>query len=156
VKSSASADDDGSSSRTIEIERTDEHPFWVTNGENLESQAYRYVDGYLVPMRDLVAGRTASGTSPLAASAASNSGILSGGWITAGELLAGDRLVTSSGTTATVVGSTREDHVADGGVPVYNFEVEGTHMYAVTGGMWVHNRCHSIPVDTPANAVLLS
>jgi hypothetical protein len=38
-----------------------------------------------------------------------------------------------------VVGSTREDHVADGGVPVYNFEPEGTHTYAVTGRTWVHN-----------------
>jgi hypothetical protein len=122
----------------------------VTVGEDLESRAYRYNDGFAVPLRDLVAGRSASGTSPPDGSAAALGGTLRGGWVGAEHLRPGDRLVTSSGATSTVLSSTREDHVATGGVAVYNFEVEDTHTYAVTGGTWVHNTCVTGSASTSA------
>jgi hypothetical protein len=65
------------------------------------------------------------------------------GWTRAGELLAGDLLLTKDGRAVRVdlVGQRK------GQFRVYNFEVAGAHTYYVsTAGLLVHNKCWP---DTP-------
>jgi hypothetical protein len=77
------------------------------------------------------------------------------GWVAAGSLAAGEKVETQSGPDLTVgtvtwqrdTGST--DPNAFHGGTVYNFEVAGTHTYAVgtvDGGVWVHNACGKGPL----------
>ncbi|MGR4865071.1 polymorphic toxin-type HINT domain-containing protein [Caulobacter sp. LARHSG274] len=62
-----------------------------------------------------------------------------GVWTLAGELTAGAKVVTASGT-ATVVSVVRTDRV----VRTYNLEIEGFHTYFVgEDQVWVHNSCWS-------------
>ena len=67
------------------------------------------------------------------------------GWITAGRLSVGERLLQSDGTIATL-GLTRRDECPEG-IPVYNFQVEELHNYFVAqrpeshGFLLVHNDC---------------
>jgi hypothetical protein len=51
------------------------------------------------------------------------------GWVDAGELHAGDRLLQSDGNAATIVTSQYESHPK--GVAIFNFEVEDCHTYGV-------------------------
>jgi hypothetical protein len=75
------------------------------------------------------------------------------GWVDAGGLIAGDRLVSLSDGVITEVQSTaRVDHPA--GITVYNFEVAGDHTYFVadadtsfTNPVWVHNT-YNCPIPT--------
>ena len=58
------------------------------------------------------------------------------GWISAGELVPGDRLVTADGETATVLDRGVTAHTTT----VHNVEVEELHTYFVGDlGVWVHN-----------------
>ena len=65
------------------------------------------------------------------------------GWVDAGELQVGDRLLHSDGGLATLTESIYTEHPE--GIPIFNFEVEGSHTYYVCeidGGdsIRVHNR----------------
>ena len=60
------------------------------------------------------------------------------GWVAAGELEVGDRIVSAGGGTLGVVGA----EATGRSTTVYNFEVEGFHTYFVgRGAAWVHNDC---------------
>jgi RHS repeat-associated protein len=60
------------------------------------------------------------------------------GWVQAGDLQPGDRLISLDGGTETVTETTTTDATA----LVYNFEVEGTHTYFVgEQPVLVHNAC---------------
>ena len=67
------------------------------------------------------------------------------GWTTADAIQVGQKLVGAGGAVLTVVAN--RDWKPDGGVVVYNFQVEGDHTYFVgdirTQGEWVwtHNMC---------------
>jgi len=82
------------------------------------------------------------------------------GWTTADAIQVGQKLVGAGGAVLTVVAN--GDWKPDGGVVVYNFQVEGDHTYFVGDihaqgeWVWTHNACaastgstdwhHSIPV----------
>jgi hypothetical protein len=74
------------------------------------------------------------------------------GWVAAGELTVGDKLVTPDGTVE-ILSVEREDVAAT----VYNFEVEDWHTYYVSGAVaLVHNDCGTgIVSGRPANPKLL-
>jgi hypothetical protein len=60
------------------------------------------------------------------------------GWVAAGQLQLGDRVLLRSGDEAIVRGA----EPLDERITVYNFEVEGFHTYFVGAeGLWVHNDC---------------
>lgn len=65
------------------------------------------------------------------------------GWVSAGELRIGERVVTLNGTTKVVSIKQRS-----GKEPVYNLEVHGTHTYYVGKiGALVHNQCAQVMDD---------
>ncbi len=97
------------------IEATAGHPFWVIEGQGLESR----------PRPEHVPETPAGAKVP-------------GRWVDAGDLQVGDVLLLKSGRQAPVtrlaVRQVRQE--------VYNFQVEGLHCYAVgTGQVLVHNNC---------------
>ncbi len=66
------------------------------------------------------------------------------GWSAARDLVPGDRLTQPDGEMAEVAATERRDHPE--GVPVFNFEVEGTHNYFVARSpddafVLAHNEC---------------
>lgn len=66
------------------------------------------------------------------------------GWINAGDLRIDQVLLQDDGTQAIVASTRRESHPE--GVTVYNFQVENSHTYFVSGnkaskGVLVHNTC---------------
>ncbi len=67
------------------------------------------------------------------------------GWVGAADLLVGDLVMKSDGSTFTVFSNV--DDKRPEGVLVYNFAVEGNHTYFVEDGVgendwaWVHNDC---------------
>ena len=67
------------------------------------------------------------------------------GWTTADAIQVGQKLVGAGGDVLTVV--TNRDWKPDGGVVVYNFQVEGDHTYFVGDihaqgeWVWTHNAC---------------
>ena len=67
------------------------------------------------------------------------------GWTTADAVQVGQKLVGAGGAVLTVVAN--RDWKPDGGVVVYNFQVEGDHTYFVGDihaqgeWMWTHNMC---------------
>ena len=68
------------------------------------------------------------------------------GWTAAGELGPGDEVLERGGAGARVarIGWTGRT------VTVYNFEVHGTHSYAVgAGGAWAHNTCSAAKANKP-------
>ncbi|MCY3016278.1 MAG: polymorphic toxin-type HINT domain-containing protein [Planctomycetota bacterium] len=69
------------------------------------------------------------------------------GWTTADAIQVGQKLAGAGGAVLTVV--TKRDWKPDGGVVVYNFQVEGDHTYFVGDihaqgeWVWTHNACNS-------------
>jgi hypothetical protein len=67
------------------------------------------------------------------------------GWTTADAIQVGQKLVGAGGAVLTVVAN--QDWKPDGGVVVYNFQVEGDHTYFVGDvhaqgeWVWTHNAC---------------
>jgi hypothetical protein len=67
------------------------------------------------------------------------------GWTTADAIQVGQKLVGAGGAVLTVVAN--QDWKPDGGVVVYNFQVEGDHTYFVGDihaqgeWVWTHNMC---------------
>lgn len=60
------------------------------------------------------------------------------GWVAAGQLEPGERVLLRSGAEVSVRGA----QALDDRITVYNFEVEGFHTYFVGAeGLWVHNDC---------------
>jgi hypothetical protein len=57
--------------------------------------------------------------------------VLNRGFVNAGELEPGDKLVNHAGEVASVLSTSREDHPE--GIPVFNFEVGDFHTYFVVG-----------------------
>lgn len=95
-----------------ELTGTDGHPFWVIEGEELASR----------PAGDHGAGEPPS-TTP-------------GRWVNMASLRAGDEVLTRQGRVRRVISVATRAEAA----PVYNFEVEGLHSYAVgAAGVLVHN-----------------
>jgi RHS repeat-associated protein len=95
------------------VEATYRHPFWVMRGEALELRPR------LEHLQDAPAGRTTPGR-----------------WVDAGDLRVGDELLLRDGREATV----ERLAVAAYEGPVYNFDVEDLHCYAVgRDGALVHN-----------------
>ena len=76
------------------------------------------------------------------------------GWTTADAVQVGQKLVGAGGAVLTVVAN--RDWKPDGGVVVYNFQVEGDHTYFVgdihAQGKWVwtHNACAAGGLDGPS------
>ncbi len=98
------------------LQCTDEHPFWVVSGDGLS-------------------GRPAL----FDAEASGEVEVSTGRWVAARDLQAGDRLLSVTGEELEVIGVSA---CASHDVAVYNFEVGGTHAYAVsTAGVVVHNQC---------------
>jgi hypothetical protein len=97
-----------------EIVATGNHPFWVVEGADLANrQAAQHV-----PSNEQVI-------------------TMSGRWIDARELRAGDQLLTHLGMPLAILNLYATEVV----VQVYNLEVEGHHNYAVGhAGILVHNR----------------
>jgi hypothetical protein len=65
------------------------------------------------------------------------------GWIEAGDLVAGDAIVTRTGTALTVASlQWQRDETGNHPFTVYNLTVEDNHTYFagdLDGGLWVHN-----------------
>ncbi|GAA4734680.1 RHS repeat-associated core domain-containing protein [Phytohabitans rumicis] len=66
------------------------------------------------------------------------------GWVAAGELKAGDRLLSRDGTTRAITAISRRTAQ----VTVYNFEVAGDHNYYVTDGQLLVHNCGGLVKKT--------
>src|SRR5581483_211757 len=100
------------------IRVTPGHPFWVVEGEELESRPWPEHVGSPVEVSQLP-----------------------GRWGDAGELRVGDVLYLKSGELAPI----QEIEVEEAWEKVYNFQVEELECYAVGGGqVLVHNTSNSI------------
>ncbi|HEY1603621.1 MAG TPA: polymorphic toxin-type HINT domain-containing protein, partial [Pirellulales bacterium] len=108
-----------------EITATDLHPFWVIEGEALESR----------PRPDHIEEAPANAKVP-------------GRWVDAKDLCLGDTLLLKDGRRLPVTAL----HVASASRMVYNLQVEDLHCYAVgTSETLVHNNSGNIVGRGPAN-----
>lgn len=87
---------------------------------------------------------TAAGTETIATTDEHPFWLGGAGWVGAGELTVGQRVVLIDGSDATVASTERAEH--PDGITVYNLEVEADHTYFVadadtsfTNPVWVHN-----------------
>ena len=95
------------------IETTDGHPFWVVTDEpDLERAARSVIDenGILLYHENLEPG-------------------LNGFWVEAKDLRVGDMFLGANGELSTLINIVRVEQ--EGGIAVFNFEVEGNHNYFI-------------------------
>ena len=80
------------------------------------------------------------------------------GWTTADAIQVGQKLVGAGGAVLTVVAN--QDWKPDGGVVVYNFQVEGDHTYFVGDihaqgeWVWTHNACNPLALNMAAAKII--